>query len=352
MNGYFQIYLDDTPEGVRKEENMRIVFDFVRFHKKALFLFFICTGIFALVFFLSNIPLDAVLYAGLLSLIAMAAGAGYSFFQFSRHHRDLEKLAETIDAQIDFLPEPRNIIDADYTKIIKELHRQKREFESMAYIEKKELADYFTLWTHQIKTPISAMGLMLQKKGVWAGEDERELAMELFEIEECVNKAMSYIRISEISSDLVFEEFDLDRIVRQAVKKYASIFIQRKISLDFQETRYRVITDKKWLLTVLGQILSNSLKYTPEGGKISIYMEGHRLILSDTGIGIRAEDIPRLFEKGFTGENGRKYSKSTGQGLYLCKTIMDKLSHKILIESREGEGTRVVLDLFREHLAY
>ena len=99
---------------------------------------------------------------------------------------------------------------------------------------------------------------------------------------------------------------------------------------------------------MLGQILSNSLKYTPQGGKICIKMDGHCLILSDTGVGIRAEDIPRLFEKGFTGENGRKYSKSTGQGLYLCKTIMDKLSHRILVESKEGEGTRVILDLFRE----
>lgn len=325
-----------------------MLFDYLRFHKKAIFLFFVCTGIFALVFFLSNIPLDAVLYAGLLSLITMAAAAGYSFFQFSRHHRNLEKLVETIDAQIDLMPEPRNIIDADYTKIIKELHRQKRESESRAYIEKKELADYFTLWTHQIKTPISAMGLMLQKKGAWAGEEDRELAMELFEIEECVNKAMSYVRISDLSSDLVFEELDLDGIIRQAVKKYASIFIQRKISLDFQETHYQVTTDKKWLLIVLGQILSNSLKYTPQGGKICIKMDGHCLILSDTGVGIRAEDIPRLFEKGFTGENGRKYSKSTGQGLYLCKTIMDKLSHRILVESKEGEGTRVILDLFRE----
>ena len=325
-----------------------MLFDYLRFHKKAIFLFFVCTGIFALVFFLSNIPLDAVLYAGLLSLITMAAAAGYSFFQFSRHHRNLEKLVETIDAQIDLMPEPRNIIDADYTKIIKELHRQQRESESRAYIEKKELADYFTLWTHQIKTPISAMGLMLQKKGAWAGEEDRELAMELFEIEECVNKAMSYVRISDLSSDLVFEELDLDGIIRQAVKKYASIFIQRKISLDFQETHYQVTTDKKWLLIVLGQILSNSLKYTPQGGKICIKMDGHCLILSDTGVGIRAEDIPRLFEKGFTGENGRKYSKSTGQGLYLCKTIMDKLSHRILVESKEGEGTRVILDLFRE----
>lgn len=329
---------------------MRILFDYLRFHKKSIVLFFTCVAIFSLVFFLSNIPVDTVLYAGLLCFIVVGIVAGYDFFHFYRHHTVLDTLTETIDAQIDFLPEPRNMIDDDYTKIIKELHSQKRSFESKAYIEKKELSDYFTLWAHQIKTPISAMTLILQKKGAWAGEDDKEFAMELFNVEEYVEKAMSYIRINDISSDLVFDEIELDSLIRKAVKKYANTFIRKKISLDFQETNYRVITDEKWLLIVLGQILSNSLKYTPEGGRISIHMEGARLNISDTGIGIRAEDLPRLFEKGFTGENGRQHSQSTGQGLYLCKTIMDKLSHGLGIESEEGEGTRVILDLYRETL--
>lgn len=329
---------------------MRVLLDYLLFHKKSVLLFFTCTIIFALVFFLSNIPLDAVLYAALLSVIAFGAAAGYDFFHYYKHHTVLNELAETIDAQIDFLPEPRNQIEEDYTRIIRELHRQKRDFESRAYIEKKELSDYFTLWAHQIKTPIAAMGLILQKKGAWAGEDDREFAAELFHVEEYVDKAMSYIRISDISSDLVFDEIDLDSLIRKAVKKYANTFIRKKISLDFQETRYRVITDEKWLYIVLGQILSNSLKYTPEGGSISIRMEGALLKISDTGIGIRAADLPRLFEKGFTGENGRQYSKSTGQGLYLCKTIMDRLSHGISLDSEEGAGTTVTLDLFRETL--
>ena len=194
------------------------------------------------------------------------------------------------------------------------------------------------------------MGLILQKKGAWAGEDDREFAMELFNVEEYVDKAMSYIRISDISSDLVFDEIELDDLIRKSVKKYANTFIRKRISLDFQETHYKVITDEKWLLIVLGQILSNSLKYTPEGGSISISMQGALLNISDTGIGIRPEDLPRLFEKGFTGENGRQYSKSTGQGLYLCKTIMDKLAHGIRLDSEEGAGTTVTLDLFRETL--
>ncbi|MCB6991912.1 sensor histidine kinase [bacterium 210820-DFI.6.37] len=330
---------------------MRQIGEYLKFHKKALLLFVVCTGIFTLVFFLSDIPLEAVLYAALLCLIAAAAVAGYDFYHFQRHHRELRKMICAIDAQIDHLPEPRGVIDEDYMELLRELHQQKRENETRAYIEKRDLVDYFTLWAHQIKTPISAMGLILQNKGAWAGEDDKELAAELFEVEQYVDTAMSYIRIRDVSSDLVFDEIDIDALIRRTIKKYASLFIRKKIAVDFQESGSRVITDEKWLYIVLGQILSNALKYTPEGGKITIRMEEGLLRISDTGIGIQAQDLPRVFEKGFTGENGRKFSKSTGQGLYLCKTIMDKLSHSISVDSEEGKGTTVTLGLFRENLS-
>lgn len=327
---------------------MRKISAYLKFHKKAILLFLTCTGLFALVFFLSNIPVGTVLYAGVLCLLATIAVSSYDFYHFQKHHAALQKLKEAIDAQIDYLPEPRNVIDEDYTEILKELHRQKRECESAAYIEKKELTDYFTLWAHQVKTPISAMDLILQNKGAWAGEDDKELAAELLSVEQYVDTAMSYIRVRDISSDLVFDEIDLDSLVRRAVKKYASLLIRKRISVEFRESGTRVITDGKWLYIVLGQILSNSIKYTPQGGTISIWMQENCLNISDTGIGIQAQDLPRLFEKGFTGENGRQFSKSTGQGLYLCKMIMDKLSHEIRVTSKEGEGTTVTLDFLRE----
>lgn len=327
---------------------MKLLMNYLNFHKKSFVLFIVCILIFITVFYLSNLPVDAVLYGGLLCFIAAMIIAGFDFFHFYRQHTALKKLIEPIDAQIEHLPEPRNAVDKDYTEIIQELHRQKREFESQAYVEKKELVDYFTLWTHQIKTPISAMGLILQNRGAFARDEDRELAIELFNVEEYVNTAMSYIRLKDISSDLAFDEVPLDDLIRKLLKKYARLFIGRKIRIDFQETDYTVVTDEKWLFIVLGQILTNSLKYTPEGGTITIRMEGDRLMIEDKGIGIPAEDVPRLFEKGFTGGNGRQFSKSTGQGLYLCKTIMDKLSHGIYITSIEGEGTTVILDFFRE----
>lgn len=327
---------------------MKLIADYLKFHKKSVILFFVCLLIFVMVFFLSNVPLNTVLYAGLLCLLAAFFIAAYDFVRYQRHHRELRRLTEAIDSQIDYLPEPRNRIDEAYTEILRELHRQKRESESRAYLERKELMDYFTLWAHQVKTPIAAMGMILQNKNEDRRPEDRELAAELFNIEEYVNTAMSYVRLPDMSSDLVFEQVPLDDLIRRALKKYARMFISKKISADFTETGYTAITDEKWLSVVLGQILVNSLKYTPERGKVSVYMEGDCLVLRDTGPGIPAADLPRVFEKGFTGHNGRIYGKSTGQGLYLCKTIMDKLSHNIEVRSEPGQGTAVILDLHRQ----
>ena len=156
---------------------------------------------------------------------------------------------------------------------------------------------------------------------------------------------LSYIRLGSNKNDFVLKEYDLDNIVRQAIRKYAPLFIRKKISLDFQPTNYKVLTDEKWLVFVIEQLLSNAIKYTNKG-KISIYsLENKKLVIEDTGIGISKEDIPRIFDKGFTGYNGRTDKKATGLGLYLCKNILDKLSHKISIESEVGVKTKVILDL-------
>ena len=156
---------------------------------------------------------------------------------------------------------------------------------------------------------------------------------------------LSYIRLGSNENDFVIKEYDLDNIVRQAIRKYAPLFIRKKINLDFQPTNYKVLTDEKWLVFVIEQLLSNAIKYTNKG-KISIYpLEDKKLVIEDTGIGISKEDIPRIFDKGFTGYNGRTDKKATGLGLYLCKNILDKLSHKISIESEVGVKTKVILDL-------
>lgn len=254
----------------------------------------------------------------------------------------LYKLQKEISLSLDNLPTPKNLIEEDYTNLIANINKDYKDYISKSDIAKTDMLDYYTMWVHQIKTPISAMKLLIQTSD---SEISGDLSSELFKIEQYVEMVLSYIRLDSSENDFVIKEYDLDDIIRQAIRKYAPLFIRKKIALDFQNTNCKVLTDEKWLVFVIEQLLSNAIKYTNKG-KISIYLlEDKKLVIEDTGIGIAEEDIPRIFEKGFTGYNGRTDKKATGLGLYLCKKIMTKLSHGISIESEVGVKTKVILDL-------
>ena len=180
----------------------------------------------------------------------------------------------------------------------------------------------------------------------------RELQSDLFQTEQYVQIALQYLRMEKMTSDLVFARYDLDALIRQAVRKYAPLFIRRKIILSYEPVHCEVLTDEKWLVFVLEQILSNALKYT-KSGSIHIYLSPDApktLVIEDTGIGIAPEDLPRVFEKGFTGCNGRTDKRATGIGLYLCRRILEKLGHTIAITSTVGEGTTVRIGLQQDAL--
>lgn len=208
--------------------------------------------------------------------------------------------------------------------------------------QRKDSIDYYTTWVHQIKVPISVMKLILQ------GEDtneNKELLSELFKVEEYVEMVLCYFRLDSSSSDFVFKEYELDDIIKKSIRKYASQFIRKKISLNYKGTDKIILTDEKWLSFIIEQILSNAIKYTDKG-VITISVDKDKILsISDTGIGIAEEDIHRIFEKGFTGYNGRADKKSTGLGLYLCKRAANKISHKIYVESEVGKGSTFFIDL-------
>ena len=244
------------------------------------------------------------------------------------------------------------MIENDYQHLVKHLHEQCAELETKMTMDHQDMVDYYSMWVHQIKTPIAAMNVLLQTSE--DGEPEsnlyvQDMKLELFKIEQYVEMVLTYLRMEDMSGDLSFGEYELDDLIRQAVRKYSKMFIARKIRLVYEPVQTRVLTDEKWLVFVLEQILSNALKYT-RAGSISIYMEKGKLVIQDTGIGIYEEDLPRVFEKGFTGYNGRTDKKSTGIGLYLCKTIMDKLGHGIAIKSEVEKGTKVYLAFRRKSL--
>ena len=226
---------------------------------------------------------------------------------------------------------------------LKEVKENNSE-ESRRWEELQEKQDFFALWAHQIKTPIAALNLLLQQEK----QDVAACRQELFKIENYVEMALNYLRFEEMSNDLVLERNSLEQLVRQVVKKYATIFIYNHISIQLEKLDYTVLTDEKWFCFVLEQILSNALKYTKRGSvKISAEEtpNGLKVLVQDTGIGIKSEDLPRIFEKGFTGYNGRMDKKASGLGLYLCKGVCEKLGHEICVTSKEGEGTTVILTL-------
>lgn len=284
-------------------------------------------------------------------LIAFFAGVygTVDFLKYRKKYMTLLNAAEKKGERERFLPEKGSCLEKLYQDMIKETEEEKRHLISEYDEKKKEMADYYTMWIHQIKTPIAAMRLLL--------EEERQPLEELFKIEQYAEMALHYARLESSSSDFLFQKQDIREIVKQAVKKYAVLFIGSGLSFSMEEFTCYAVTDEKWLAFIIEQVLSNALKYTPHGG-IRIFglnragketeKEASFVVIEDSGIGIREEDLPRVFERGFTGYNGRLNKKSTGIGLYLCRQIADKLSHTIQVESEEGKGTRVILGFAQE----
>ena len=326
---------------------------FLKIRKVPIIIFTGIVVIFGILFYLYDIPFDAIIYGCELSFVWCAVCLFIDFYKYYKRHKLLHINREQFFDDAEQLPEHMDIIEYDYQELAKKLYQAKQELISKNRIAKKELLDYYGMWVHQIKTPIAALDILLQNTERMLYQlDEKEMMqkaisvsdmkMELFKIEQYVEMALNYLRVEDISSDLVFKKHELDDMVRQVIRKYAKIFISKKIKIDFKLTKACIVTDEKWFIFVLEQLISNALKYTKKG-QISIYMKEKSLVIEDTGIGIPAEDLPRIFEKGFTGYNGRENKKSTGIGLYLCKNIMDKLQWNITVDSEVGSGTKIYL---------
>ena len=315
----------------------------------------ICYGTLFLIGYLYDIPFEKTRY------IAEFSGAGVflcllvDILKYAERWKELKRCIATSDTYPGMFYTVPGDLEALYRSMIAKMRQEKEELIFEDQKRYTEMMDYYGMWAHQIKTPIAAMRILVQS-GMDREENEenqklfRQLQMELFKTEQYVEMVLSYLKIGAIAKDMVLERCDLGKVVRQAVKKYSRLFILQKLSLEMGEIAEIVLTDEKWLSFVVEQILSNALKYT-KSGSVSIYLEQEGvLVIKDTGIGISAEDLPRIMEKGYTGYNGRIDKRSTGIGLYLCKKVMDKLHHQLRIDSEDGKGTKVVLDLRRTQL--
>lgn len=251
--------------------------------------------------------------------------------------RDFKRLMECISQPEIALPAASDELEEDYQQLIGVLRDERIKTASEAENRYRQMMDYYTLWAHQIKTPIASMRLTL---GTMDSVEARKLNSELTRIEQYVAMVLTYLRLDFDTSDYLFAEHEVDDIIRPVVRKFASEFIDRKLSLDYEPVNKKIVTDEKWFSFCLEQILSNALKYTGKGS-IRIYVDNDWLVVEDSGIGIAPEDLPRIFEKGYTGFNGRVHEQATGIGLYLCKRICDGLGLDIKAESLLGEGTKI-----------
>lgn len=400
--------------------------------------------LFTVIFTLNGLTSSWTIYGWILTLVGLAVWGSLNFSRFrTRHNRIVGALPNVPTAP---LPEPHTQTELDDAAYIEALRAVLRAQNIESKRREQETIDYFTLWAHQIKTPIAGMRLLLEE------EDAPELREELFRIQTYTDMALQYLRLESSTTDYRFESADLDELIRAELRRFAPMFIRRKLSLDYTPVNTQVITDKKWLAFVLGQVLSNAVKYTSTGG-VSIYLQqedaavwvhdsgnavgngpanatvgavkpslpadhdpnidvpdtpqyrcgdkgsldtpsrrlpeydspdtpSYRLgeydspdtpphilseygahtkpvksqppvlVIEDTGTGILPEDLPRIFERGFTGYNGRIDKKASGLGLFLCRKVLDGLGHDITITSVPGHGTQVRLNLSRRSTQY
>lgn len=325
MKGFFRLYLRAQRRGM-------------------LFLGFCCL-IFTVSFALYGLPLGAVLYP---AALCAAAGGIILLLSLRKSRAVCQELSlmQRHPADLpDELPAAQSPQEQAYQALLLALHADRQKLKSDMNARYHDMTEYYTVWAHQIKTPIAAMRLALQNEDTPLS---RRLTGEVGRVEQYVQMALTYLRLGSDSSDYVIRSCALDDVVRPAVRRFAGEFIQRKIQLNYQMLNYTVITDEKWLGFVVEQVLSNALKYTPQGS-VSIYMEPEGVLcIRDTGIGVAPEDLPRVFEKGYTGYNGRSHRKASGLGLYLCREILTRLGHSVSAESQVDHGTTIRIDL-RQH---
>lgn len=335
---------------------------YLKQRRKVISAFLLFCMVFLCALLMYRLPLEAALYPVIVCTFLGMIFLGDDMQRVRHRYQRLKELQGLpAELQGDF-PQAGSLEDEGYQKIIEGLCEAQKQMEEQMNSRYSDMIDYYTVWVHQIKTPIASMRLNLQNQD---SEFARRILEDLFRIEQYVEMVLCYLRLDSDSTDYMIREYDLDEIVKQSVKKFSAQFIRKKIKLCYQPLNTRVVTDEKWLQFVLEQVISNALKYT-ESGKITIELEGCRpeedtqngrnvegqpgtfgqkkrvvLCIRDTGIGIAPEDLPRIFEKGYTGYNGRNDKKASGIGLYLCRRICRSLRHTITANSSLESGTAI-----------
>ncbi len=316
-----------------------------------LFYFLLLLFISSLVYFNNEVKINIqnIVYMNVVGFIMFVI---YLIFEYLKNKKYYEDLKYGIESQnhniINSLPRPLNNEQSLYEELLVKINTEFNLEIDKLHEVKKENIDFMNSWVHEIKTPISVCRLVIENSTYKSKEETlSSLENEIDYIENYVEQALYYSRLDSFSKDYLINEININKLIINLVKKHAKEFIGKKIKIEMKNLEFTIDSDKKWLFFIIDQILSNSLKYTENNGLIKIsgiLMNSEKqLIIEDNGIGIKAEDINRVFDKGFTGYNGRENFKATGMGLYLSKSLATKLGHQITIESKPSEFTRVTV---------
>lgn len=307
--------------------------DFIWEHKAIYLVWLLLLGTQSLVLYLYDqtqaILGDTLLFSCLIIF-------SYTLVAVSRWQRKLKQL-QLLQTNFshELLPSSTSQVELLYQQITEELEQKLVTELEHSRLKKQEMLEDFGIWLHQVKTPVSALDLLIQAQG-----NDPKMRAELFKVNEYLQLMLNYLRQQLDNSDLVFEQVALDQVIKEVLKKYALFFAQKGLRVEFIDLDAKVTTDKKWLIFILEQLIFNAIKYT-NTGTITFIFNGDHLAIKDTGIGIKAQDIPRVFEKGFTGYNGRQDQRASGLGLYLSQKVALKLGCKLELTSRIGQGTTV-----------
>lgn len=317
----------------------------------------VCASFMAVIFRLYRVPWRAIQYSFEVCLTISLLAMCIEYYFYNKSYTVRQRLMGSVEYNLLNMEKPANQLERDYQDFIRRIIADKNKEIATQKDSYKELKEYIMMWAHQIKTPITGLKLLLQQQEAQNVENEEDLNQyrhmreEIFAIESYVGMNLEYIRLDSLNADLSVEECSLEKTIKQEIQRFSPMFIAKKLSIKLENLDEIVISDQKWLSFVVGQILSNALKYTKKGGiVISAQSKEKNVYLSvqDTGMGIAKEDLPRIFEKAFTGFNGHIDKRATGIGLYLSRQILNRLGHTIEITSEVGVGTTVVVGLCKK----